>query len=99
MDKSMFNNSQTAGMSAPSINPFEYPTVKCSCGNETFVPAVMFKSIPGAVVGEAGQSVDLPLKVFICSKCGKLCPKDQEMMTSEETETKKETKSSIIQTI
>lgn len=73
-------------MQAPKINPFDFPTVKCSsCGNETFVPAMMFRRIPGVVVGRADQNtVDFPLKVFICSKCGALSPADKELIEAAE---------------
>jgi hypothetical protein len=53
----------------------EYPSIYCDkCGCETFVPAYVFKKIPGIALGYAGQDVTTPIEVYICSKCGELMP-------------------------
>lgn len=82
-----------------NINPFDYPEVECSsCKNKTFVPAIMFRQIPGVMVGRGDQkTVDFPLKVFICSKCGALSPTDQEILTEKEkTDKQEKPKSNLI---
>ena len=63
------------GMEEPNIDLSEYQNTKCECGCETFIPTVIFKQIPGLLVGAADQKfVEVPIKVFQCSKCGKLLP-------------------------
>ena len=80
--------------SGPNINPFEYPSEVCSCGNEVFVPGVIFKKIPGVLVGQGSETAQVPIKVFCCSKCGELSPYDKETLeehdnVKEKTEVKK----------
>lgn len=66
------------------VNPFEYPNEKCECGNETFVPGYIVKKIPGMLVGASDEKeVGVPVKVFLCAKCGKLSPADQKMFDEE----------------
>ena len=63
----------------PSVNPMDYPTAVCEkCGNSLFEPKVMFKEIPGLVVGKT-EPFYYPLKVFICTKCGELSPSDKQI--------------------
>jgi hypothetical protein len=76
------------GGPATSINPFEYPTTKCSCGNEIFTAGVMFKEIPGIAVGSSNEKEYVPIKVFVCSKCGKLAPQDAEFIEKESKQIK-----------
>ena len=39
--------------SRPKVNPFEYDTIKCDeCGSENFIPLMLFRKIPGILVGE-----------------------------------------------
>lgn len=85
------NSAFNANISNPEkVNPFDYPTLKCECGNETFTPAVIFKQIPGILVGNAEEkTMDIPIKVFICSKCGKICPSDAKILKDEEAKAKK----------
>ena len=64
----------------PNVNPLEYPTVKCSCGNEIYIPGVIFKDIPGIALGQGTDNVQVPIKIFYCSKCGKLSKYDEEML-------------------
>ena len=67
-----------------SLNPFEYPAVKCDkCGNEAFIQAVIIREIPGVCVGEKDTQY-VPMKVFICSKCGELSPVDKKQIANEE---------------
>lgn len=77
----------------PNINPMDYPTVKCSCGNEIYTPAVIFKDIPGVAVGST-ENIQFPIKVFICSKCGELSAYDKELLN--ETNKVKSKNSDII---
>lgn len=62
-----------------SVNPMDYPTAKCSsCGNTLFKANVMFKEIPGLVVGKT-EPYFYPMKVFVCTKCGELSPLDKQI--------------------
>lgn len=57
----------------------DYPTAKCSsCGNSLFQPNVIFKEIPGLVVGKT-EPYFYPMKVFVCTKCGELSPLDKQI--------------------
>ena len=69
---------------APNVNPFDYPSEQCICGNEVFVPGIIFKKIPGILLGKGTDYVQLPLKVFCCSKCGELSPYDKKILEEEE---------------
>ena len=61
-----------------NINPLEYPAVTCTeCGSEFFIPVLMFRRIPGSLFGNAGSSIQYPMKVFVCKQCGALSPDDQ----------------------
>ena len=81
----------------PNVNPLEYPTVKCLCGNEIFVPGVIFKDIPGVVLGER-ENVQVPIKVFYCKHCGELSQYDKDLLKLyDKSEQKTEQKSTIIQ--
>lgn len=63
-----------------NVNPFDYPSEVCECGCEIFVPGVIFKKIPGVLAGAGAQEMQFPVKIFYCSKCGKISPYDNEMM-------------------
>ena len=66
---------------AVNVNPLDYPSVLCpDCGCQTFVPAMIFKRIPGVVLGTGGREEQMAVKVFICSKCGALSPMDRELI-------------------
>lgn len=79
------------------VNPFEYPAVKCpECENEFFVPAVMFRQVPGILLGSDEKTISLPMKVYVCSKCGALSPDDRELIEKEEKLANAKTKSSLI---
>lgn len=86
------------GSGMADFNPMEYPEVKCKhCGCEIFQPGVMFRKVPGTLFGQAGESVEIPLKIFFCSNCKKLSPQDQDMVDDLVLKAnKKETISSII---
>lgn len=65
----------------PKVNPLDYPSDKCSaCGNEVFIPGVIFKVIPGLELGQGTEDVQVPIKVFVCSKCGELSNLDKETL-------------------
>jgi hypothetical protein len=76
MDNSNFNPS---GAAMPKINPFDYPDEVCeNCGHNVFVPGVIFKKVPGVLVGAGTEEVSIPIKVAVCQKCGALSPDDKE---------------------
>lgn len=63
----------------PSVNPMDYPTAKCEkCGNTLFKANVIFKEIPGLVVGKT-ETYYYPMKVFVCTNCGELSPLDKQI--------------------
>lgn len=71
------------------VNPLKYPSILCDqCGCETFVPAYVFKKIPGVALGYAGQDVTTPIEVYICSKCGELMPEYKAPKEEETNENK-----------
>lgn len=74
-----------ASSNAPKVDIFDYPSVVCTCGNEYFVPAVMFRQVPGLALGAPEQTVNIPVKVFVCSKCGTLSPIDEKMFEKEKS--------------
>lgn len=70
---------------APKVNPLDYPSDKCSnCNNEVFIPGVIFKIIPGLELGQGPDNVQIPIKVFVCSKCGELSNADKEILNTHE---------------
>ena len=79
VDKEIIKNIG-AKSNSPNINPFEYPSEKCSCGSEVFIPGVIFKKIPGMLLGQGSETAQVPIKVFVCAKCGELSPYDKEML-------------------
>ena len=80
----------------PKVNPLDYPSDKCSnCQNETFIPAVIFKNVPGLELGQGTETVQVPIKVFVCSKCGELSNSDKEILSAHE-KTKESLKSTKI---
>lgn len=81
----------------PQVNPLDYPSIKCKkCGSILFGSAVVLKEIPGTLIGAAGETVQYPLKVFICKKCGEILDSDIKMYKLEkDLEDNTENKSSI----
>lgn len=63
----------------PKVNPLDYPSVECThCKNNVFVPGIIFYKVPGLELGAGSETVEVPVKVFVCSKCGELSPQDQD---------------------
>lgn len=81
-------------INGPQFNPFDYPDEVCSeCGHNVFVPGVVFKKVPGILVGDGTREyVPIPLKVAVCQKCGAMSPSDKK--TFDEAEKNKEKKTS-----
>lgn len=74
----------------PQVNPFAYESEVCSeCGNFVFQPALIFKMVPGLLVGDPSDKVSVPIKVACCSKCGALAPSDAKMLKEKEEQAKK----------
>ena len=89
----------TGNMTSPQVNPFAYPSEVCEeCGNYVFQPGLIFKVVPGILLGQGTESVPVPVKVACCSKCGALSPLDRKMLEEEERTAKQaeEKKSSLI---
>ena len=61
------------------VNPHAYDELTCTeCGHNVFAPGVIFKKIPGVLVGEAGREfVPMPIKVAYCTKCGAMSEEDR----------------------
>ena len=82
---------------APQINPFAYPSEVCpECQNEVFVPGVILKKVPGILLGAGEETVSVPIKVAVCSKCGALSESDRKRY---DEETQKAQKTSNKQSI
>lgn len=80
----------------PKVNPLDYPSDKCSnCGNEVFIPGIIFKTVPGLELGQGTENVQVPIKVFVCSKCGELSNYDKEILDAH-AKTKESLKNSNI---
>lgn len=70
-----------------SVNPLEYPSVVCDkCNCETFIPAAVFKRVPGVVAGSGTEDSLVPIPVYICSKCGELMPDYRKMIPTSKNE-------------
>lgn len=79
----------------PNIDPFNYPSVKCDkCGHEVFRQGVIFKKLPGLLMGGGAEDVNYPLPVYVCDKCGEIIKEIREELETglKETKEKKETK-------
>ena len=75
LQKDLVNGAMQKEQNTIHVNPLKYQSILCDkCGCETFVPAYVFKKIPGVAIGYAGQDVTTPIEVYICSKCGELMP-------------------------
>lgn len=78
--------------SMAQFDPTDYPIVTCDkCGGNMFVPAVVFREVPGIYVGDAThEKLQLPVhKVYRCAKCGEMFISDREMLkTIEENKQK-----------
>lgn len=78
-----------------NLNPMDYPSVKCSsCGYEYFESKMMYKEIPGVVVGSKEPKEYYPVRVIVCAKCGEICPPMKKEM--EELKNKKTASNLII---
>ena len=80
----------------PNVNPLDYPSETCECGNEIFTPGIIFKKVPGVMLGQGSEYVPVPIKVFVCSKCGKLSPSDQKILDNAKNVQEQATKSNLI---
>ena len=85
----------------PQIDPFNYPSVKCDkCGHEVFRQGVIFKKLPGLLMGGGAEDVNYPLPVYVCDKCGTIpdefVSKSAAKEILGETEEKKEESSILI---
>lgn len=62
-----------------AVNPLDYPSIPCdSCGCEYFEQAMVFKKIPGVLLGTGAEHQVYPIPVFVCKKCGDLMPEYKE---------------------
>ena len=67
--------------SSPNINPLSYPTTKCDkCDNIFFRKVTIFKEVPGIAVGAGVDTLDMPIDVYICDKCGAILKRDREIL-------------------
>lgn len=71
---------QGMGFGKPQIDPRDYPSTKChKCGGIFFDKKLIIKKIPGTVVGHAGQTMPVPLDIYVCAKCGEPLLEDVKM--------------------
>lgn len=86
-NKNLINS--TNQNSTVSLNPLEYPSVVCDkCGCETFYLSYVFKKIPGMLVGSGASDELMPIKVFVCTKCGELMPEYKNTKTESDNNKK-----------
>lgn len=85
-------------LNSPQVNPFAYPSEVCpECQNEVFVPGVILKKVPGLLLGAGEETISVPIKVAVCSKCGALSESDRKKYEEETAKAKKVAeKSSIV---
>ena len=75
---------------APAIDPRDYPSLKCTkCGCITFVPAMVIKQIPGILLGKGEKTVEYPVNVMICTKCGEIMESDKKFLKLDNDEKSK----------
>lgn len=97
MDKTQFGQFGAPSTGAPNIDPLDYPSEVCpNCGCEVFVPGVIMKKVPGVLLGAPTETVDVPVKVFVCAKCHTLSPTDQEILDKSKKATETAKKSNLI---
>ena len=74
-----------------NVNPYAYEDLTCTeCGHNVFVPGIVFKKIPGVLVGDATRKfVPFPIKVACCAKCGALSAEDKEDLEKQAAMAKK----------
>lgn len=92
----LFGN--TAGtVNMPAVNPLNYLSEVCpNCGCEIFAPGIIFKKIPGVLVGQGSEDTQVPLKVFYCVKCKELSPFDKKMIEKGKQKVEESKKSNLI---
>ena len=77
MNNDMLIGGGIRNIGGPKIDPRDYKTVKChKCGGIIFRSGVVLKEIPGAVVGQGGEPVVVPLQVLVCDKCNEILESD-----------------------
>jgi len=70
---------ENAKYQMPQIDPKDYESLECDqCGNVAFMPAMILKKIPGAVIGSHNKFQLVPDQILVCSKCGTVLKKDRE---------------------
>jgi DNA-directed RNA polymerase subunit RPC12/RpoP len=71
--------------SGMNFNPHAYEELTCTeCGHNVFVPGVVFKQVPGLLLGQADiKTVPFPIKVACCAKCGTISQADKEELERE----------------
>ncbi len=78
------------------INPLEYPTIKCKCGCQAFVPGYILKRISGIAIGAGAEDQIIDLPVYICNNCGEILDEQKKMYKLDE-QTEKPKSSLIIE--
>lgn len=65
----------------PAVNPLNYPSEVCpKCGCEIFVPGIIFKKVPGVLIGQGADDTEVPIKIFYCANCKELSPYDKKLL-------------------
>lgn len=71
--KDLVNNADS--QAKMTVNPLDYPSIACDkCGCEYFEQAMVFKKIPGLLLGQGSEPQIYPIPVFVCKNCGDLMP-------------------------
>ncbi len=53
----------------PNLSLKDTSEIKCPCGNNIFLPAVMFRKVSALLTGSPKDAL-VPIEVFLCGKCG-----------------------------
>lgn len=79
--------------SGMNFNPHAFEELTCTeCGHNVFVPGVVFKQVPGVLLGQADvKIVPFPIKVACCAKCGTISQADKEELQKAAETAKKAT--------
>lgn len=77
------------------INPLNYPTIKCKCGCEAFIPAVILKRISGIAIGAGAEDQIVDLPVYVCNSCGEILDEYKKMYKLDDASEEKKSSSLI----
>lgn len=97
MENNKFFGNTAGNVNMPAVNPLDYPSEVCpNCGCEIFVPGIIFKKIPGVLIGQGSDDTQVPLKIFYCANCRELSPYDKKIIEKGKKKVEESKKSNLI---